>query len=212
MAVPNRRASTRPGASQRREQARSSVAICQKPCAYHTCMRHLFFLAMATVSLGVAQPPSLSEIRQLTHGGQNAEAYWSPDGKRLIFQSTRPPYSCDQMFVMNADGSDQHLVSTGKGQTTCGYFLPDNRHILYASTHAAGDACPKPPDRSKGYLWGVYGYDIFLATDAGKIETRLTDAPGYDAEATVNWKTGNIVYTSLASGDLDLSTMRPDGS
>jgi len=175
-------------------------------------MRHLFFLAMATVSLGVAQPPSLSEIRQLTHGGQNAEAYWSPDGKRLIFQSTRPPYSCDQMFVMNADGSDQHLVSTGKGQTTCGYFLPDNRHILYASTHAAGDACPKPPDRSKGYLWGVYGYDIFLATDAGKIETRLTDAPGYDAEATVNWKTGNIVYTSLASGDLDLWTMRPDGS
>ena len=86
----------------------------------------------------------LTDIRQLTHGGQNAEAYWSPDGKRLIFQTTRPPYGCDQIFIMNADGSDQHLVSTGKGATTCGYFLPDNKHIIYASTHLAGDACPAP--------------------------------------------------------------------
>ena len=108
---------------------------------------------------------------------------------------------------------DQHLVSTGKGRTTCGYFLPDSKHIVYGSTHLAGDACPTPPDRSKGYVWGVFaGYDIFEATDAGKIEKRLTDAPGYDAEATVNWKTGNIVYTSLASGDLDLWTMKTDGS
>jgi TolB protein len=175
-------------------------------------MRHLLWLGAALVQTAVAQSPFLSDIRQLTHGGQNAEAYWSPDGKRLVFQSTRPPYGCDQIFIMNADGSDQRLVSTGKGQTTCGYFLPDNKRIVYASTHAQGDACPKPPDRSKGYLWGVHDYDIFLATDAGKIEKRLTDSTGYDAEATVNWKTGNIVYTSLASGDLDLWTMRPDGS
>lgn len=167
------------------------------------------FLAAAAA----AQTPHLSDFRQLTHGGQNAEAYWSPDGKRLIFQSTRAPYHCDQQFIMNADGSDQHLVSTGKGRTTCGYFLGDNKHIVYASTHLAGDACPTPPDRSKGYVWGVFpGYDIFLATDDGKIEKRLTDAPGYDAEATVNWKTGTIVYTSLASGDLDLWTMKSDGS
>jgi TolB protein len=170
-------------------------------------------LAAIAVSVAAAQPSHLAEFRQLTHGGQNAEAYWSPDGKRFIFQTTRPPYECDQMFVMNADGSDQHLVSTGKGRTTCGYFLADNKHIVYASTHLAGDACPTPPDRSKGYLWGVFaGYDIFLATDDGKIEKRLTDAPGYDAEATVNWKTNKIVYTSLASGDLDLWTMNPDGS
>jgi Tol biopolymer transport system component len=169
--------------------------------------------AFAAACLAVAQAPHLSDIRQLTHGGQNAEAYWSPDGKRLIFQSTRPGYDCDQMFLMNADGSDQHLVSTGKGRTTCGYFLADNKHIIYASTHLAGDACPKDPDRSKGYVWGVFpGYDIFLATDAGKIEKRLTETPGYDAEATVNWKTGRVVYTSLASGDLDLWTMRTDGS
>jgi Tol biopolymer transport system component len=170
-------------------------------------------LLAAAATLAAAQPVSLTDLRQLTSGGQNAEAYWSPDGKRLIFQTTRPPYLCDQMFVMNADGSDQHLVSTGKGRTTCGYFLADNRHIIYASTHLAGDACPADPDRSKGYLWGVFpGFDIFLATDAGKIEKRLTEAPGYDAEGTVNWKTGTIVYTSLASGDLDLWSMRPDGS
>jgi TolB protein len=171
----------------------------------------LFLLFL--IAAAYAQTPHLAKIRQLTHGGQNAEAYWSPDGKRLIFQATRPPYDCDQIFVMNADGSDQHLVSTGKGRTTCGYFLGDNRHIIYASTHTAGDACPTPPDRSKGYVWGVFaGYDIYLATDEGKIRKRLTDAPGYDAEGTINWKTGRIVYTSLASGDLDLWTMKTDGS
>ena len=175
-------------------------------------MKSILLAAMAA-SLAAAQPSHLSNFQQLTHGGQNAEAYWSPDGRRLIFQTTRSPYECDQMFIMNADGSDQHLVSTGKGRTTCGYFLGDNRHVVYASTHLAGDACPTPPDRSKGYLWGVFaGYDIFLATDDGKIEKRLTDAPGYDAEATVNWKTNKIVYTSVASGDIDLWTMNTDGS
>jgi len=176
-------------------------------------MTKLTLVAALAAVAAAAQPGFLSDIRQLTHGGQNAEAYWSPDGKRLIFQSTRSPYECDQIFIMNADGSGQRLVSTGKGRTTCGYFLADNRHILYASTHLAGDACPTPPDLSKGYVWGVFeGYDIFLADDTGKIEKRLTDTKGYDAEATANWKTGNVVYTSLASGDLDLWTMRPDGS
>jgi len=155
----------------------------------------------------------LSNFKQLTHGGQNAEAYWSPAGKRLIFMTTLPPYDCDQIFIMNADGSDQHLVSTGKGRTTCGYFLKDGKHIVYASTHLAGDACPAPADHSKGYVWPIYSsYDIFEATDAGKIEKRLTEAPGYDAEATVNFKTNDIVYTSLSSGDLELWTMKPDGS
>ena len=113
---------------------------------------------------------------------------------------------------MNADGSEQRLVSTGKGRTTCGYFLKDNKHIVYASTHEAAEACPAPPDRSKGYVWAVFpSYDIFLADDDGKIEKKLTDAPGYDAEATVNFKTGKIVYTSMACGDLELWTMKPDG-
>lgn len=155
----------------------------------------------------------LSDIRQLTHGGQNAEAYWSPDGKRLVFQATRDGLQCDQIFIMNADGSGRRMVSTGKGRTTCGYFLADNKHIVYASTHEAGDECPPPPDRSQGYVWAVYpSYDIFLATDDGTIVKRLTDAKGYDAEATVNWKQGKIVYTSMASGDLELWTMNTDGS
>lgn len=114
---------------------------------------------------------------------------------------------------MNEDGSDQRLVSTGKGRTTCGYFLADGRQIIYASTHEAGEACPKSPDRSKGYVWAVYPeYDIFLASLDGTIRKKLTDARGYDAEATVNWKTGRIVYTSMQSGDLDLWTMKSDGS
>lgn len=155
----------------------------------------------------------LGNIKQLTFGGQNAEAYWSPDGKRLIFQSTREKLECDQIFLMNADGSDQHMVSNGKGRTTCGYFLADNQHILYASTHEAGDACPAAADRSKGYVWAVYpSYKIYLATDGGKILKKIADAPGYDAEATVNWKTGKIVYTSMQSGDIDLWTMKSDGS
>jgi TolB protein len=155
----------------------------------------------------------LANIRQLTNGGENAEAYWSPDGQRLIFQSTRGDLKCDQIFIMNADGSGQHMVSTGKGRTTCGYFLPDGKHILYASTHLAGDACPPAADRSKGYVWAVYAsYDIFTATDNGSDLKRLTGAQGYDAEATVNWKTKKIIYTSLASGDLDLWTMKLDGS
>jgi Tol biopolymer transport system component len=149
----------------------------------------------------------------LTTGGENAEAYWSPDGKRLIFQSTRGTLQCDQIFIMNADGSDQHMVSTGKGRTTCGYFLPDGKHILYASTHLAGAACPPPADRSKGYVWAVYpSYDIFEANDDGTELKQLTEAPGYDAEATVNAKGRKIIYTSLSSGDLDLWTMDLDGS
>ncbi|MBV8073651.1 MAG: PD40 domain-containing protein [Acidobacteriaceae bacterium] len=190
--------------------------------AYGRVLRSLMLPVRITVSaaliggLALAQESvdkQLPNIHQLTSGGQNAEAYWSPDGARLIFQSTRGALQCDQIFIMNADGSDQHMVSTGKGRTTCGYFLPDGKHIVYASTHLAGDACPPPADRSKGYVWAVYpSYDIFEANDDGSALKRLTDAPGYDAEATVNWKTNKIVYTSLSSGDLDLWRMNLDGS
>jgi TolB protein len=172
------------------------------------------FLLLTGMTVGSATAPEeLTNIRQLTHGGENAEAYWSPDSKRLIFQSTRGDIKCDQIYIMNADGTGQHMVSTGKGRTTCAYFLPDNRHIIYASTHLAGDACPPDADHSKGYVWAVYpGYDIFEAKDDGTELKRMTDTPGYDAEATVNFKTSKIVYTSMASGDLDLWSMNLDGS
>jgi len=160
-----------------------------------------------------AAAPRLENIEQLTHGGQNAEAYWSPSGDRLIFQATRDELQCDQIFVMNADGSDVQMVSTGKGVTTCGYFLPDGESIVYASTHLAADECPARPDRSEGYVWAVHpGYDVFRSKADGSDLVRLTDAPGYDAEATVNWETGRIVYTSKSTGDLELWSMEADGS
>jgi TolB protein len=179
-------------------------------------MKHLLWLLPVLCCAQSTQPASvhLSNLKQLTHGGQNAEAYWAPDGKRLIFQSTRDGNECDQIYVMNADGSNVHMVSTGKGVTTCGYFLPDNKTVIYASTHEAGPSCPARPDRSKGYVWAVYpGFDIYKAdADTGKIIQKLTDAPGYDAEGTVNWKTNKIAFTSLASGDLDIWSMNIDGS
>ena len=154
----------------------------------------------------------LRNVRQLTFGGQNAEAYFDGTGTRVIFQSTRPPFSCDQIFVMNADGSDVRLVSTGRGRTTCGFFFPDGRRVIYASTHLAGAPCPPAPDRSAGYVWALYpGYDIFSAdVDGGNLQ-RLTDSEGYDAEGAVSPDGTRIVFTSLRDGDLDLYTMDADG-
>jgi TolB protein len=175
-------------------------------------MRTLLFFVMV-LGAGAQEPKHLRNIQQLTKGGQNAEAYWSPDGKKLVFQSTREKLECDQIFTMNADGSDQKMVSTGKGRTTCAYFLKDNKHLVYGSTHEAGPGCPPPPDRSKGYLWGVFpSYELFVADLDGKIVKKLTNMPGYDAEATVNYKTNRLIYTSMESGDLDLWSMKPDGS
>ncbi|MCU1326054.1 MAG: domain protein beta Propeller [Bryobacterales bacterium] len=172
-------------------------------------MRRLLPFLCAPLLFGA----ELTNIAQLTSGGENAEAYWSPDGKRLVFQSTRGQSKCDQIYIMNADGSNQHMVSTGQGRTTCGYFLPDGKHIIYGSTHAAAPGCPPDADRSKGYVWAVYpGYDLFIANDDGTNPKRMTTTNGYDAEATVNFKTKKIIYTSLESGDLDLWTMNLDGS
>jgi len=155
----------------------------------------------------------LRHVKQLTFGGQNAEAYFSYDGRRLIFMSTREPYKCDQIFVMNSDGSDQHLVSTSEGRTTCGYFYADGKHILYSSTHAAAKDCPPRADYSHGYVWGVYPeYQIYYATDAGKILSQLTDGPGYNAEATISADGKKIVFTSSRDGNLEIYAMNADGS
>jgi Tol biopolymer transport system component len=155
----------------------------------------------------------LANLRQLTFGGQNAEAYFSVDGTKLIFQSTRPPFSCDQIFAMNLDGSDVKLVSTGKGRTTCAFFFPDQTHFVYASTHLSGDDCPPKPDRSRGYVWPIYpSYEIFRAHLDGSDLTRLTDSWGYDAEAAVSPDGRTIVFTSMRDGDLDIYLMHADGT
>lgn len=154
----------------------------------------------------------LANVQQLTDGGENAEAYFNATEDRLIFQSTRPPYACDQIFTMNLDGSDVKRVSNGKGRTTCGYFLPGGR-LLYASTHLESDACPPRPTFERGYVWPVYqSYDIFVANLDGTGIERVTDTPGYDAEATVSPDGSTIVFTSVRDGDLELYTMKADGS
>lgn len=155
----------------------------------------------------------LKNIRQLTYGGENAEAYWSPDGQKIIFQSTREPYKCDQQFIMNKDGSNVKLVSTGTGRTTCGYFTPDGQRIIYASTHLGSRDCPAPPSMAEGYVWAIYPtFDIFSAKTDGSDLKRLTTTPGYDAEGTMSPDGKKILFTSTRDGDLDLYDMNIDGS
>jgi Tol biopolymer transport system component len=154
----------------------------------------------------------LTNVRQLTFGGQNAEAYFSADGGELILQATRGKRRCDAIYRMNIDGSQMRMVSSGEGTTTCSFIAPDNRSIVYSSTHLAGSACPPKPDHSRGYVWALYeSYDVFRAGPEGENPVRLTDAPGYDAEAVYSPKGERIVFTSLRTGDLELFLMNPDG-
>lgn len=154
----------------------------------------------------------LKNVRQLTFGGDNAEAYWAFGGDRLILQSNRKPYDCDQIEVLSKDGGEPKLVSTGKGRTTCAYFLKGDKEIVYGSTHEAGPTCPTPPDNSKGYMWGLFEYDIYKANADGTNLVNLTpNTKGYDAEATVCAKDGSIIFTSDRSGDLELYRMDADG-
>jgi Tol biopolymer transport system component len=154
----------------------------------------------------------LRNIRQLTFGGENAEAYFSADGTRLIFQSTRDGYPCDQIFTMKTDGTHLKRVSTGKGRTTCGYFYPSGNDILFASTHKTGEACPPKPSFDRGYVWPIYdGYDIYRANADGSNLRPLTTTAGYDAEATIA-PDGLIAFTSVRDGDMEIYTMRADGT
>ena len=154
-------------------------------------------------------------LQQLTFGGDNAEAYWSFDSKRLVFQSNFRDWKveCDQIFMFDVlrQGIRPRMVSTGKGRTTCAYFMPGDSTFLYASTHLAGEKCPPPPKpREDGkYLWPIdTGYDIFVASEQGKILRRLTHSPGYDAEGTISPDGRKMVFTSIRNGDLDLYVMK----
>ncbi|HEX2271583.1 MAG TPA: hypothetical protein VHH35_18705, partial [Pyrinomonadaceae bacterium] len=121
----------------------------------------------------------LRNIKQLTFGGENAEAYFSADGKQLIFQATRDGLDCDQIFTMNVDGSNVKMISNGEGRTTCSYFLPDSKRVVYSSTHLGDKKCPPRPDFSRGYVWAVYpSFDIFSAKSDGSDLKQLTTTPG----------------------------------
>lgn len=158
-----------------------------------------------------AREKHLTNIRQLTTEGENAEAYFSPDGKRLIFQRTTMSDGCDQIFSMNVDGSEMKMLSNGQGKTTCAYFTPDNKSIVYASTFKADEKCPPKPDYTRGYVWSLFpGFEIFRANLDGSNPQALTAAARYDAEATIRHD-GRIVFTSLRDGDLDIYTMDKNG-
>lgn len=169
--------------------------------------------ADTTTGMHLEGESHLKNVKQLTFGGENAEAYFSHDGRELIFQSTRDKLQCDAIFRMSADGSNVRMVSSGKGVTTCSFIAPDNRSLIYASTHLGGAACPSKPDYSQGYVWALHkGYDIFSADSEGGHLQRLTDTDGYDAEAVYSPKGDKILFTSARTGDLELFLMNPDGS
>lgn len=165
--------------------------------------------------LTAAERRHFANIRQLTFGGENAEGYFSFDETEFVFQRTLPEAgdSCDQIYTYDLASGATKRISTGRGRTTCSYFLPGDSLILYATTHLADPACPPPPDFSQGYVWALYpGFDIVVADRSGAIVKRLTDAEGYDAEATVSPTCDRIVFTSVRTGDLELFSMKVDGS
>jgi TolB protein len=160
-----------------------------------------------------AREVHLRNIRQLTFSGENAEAYFSDDGTKLIYQSRAQGEGCDQIHTLDLATGESHMVSTGMGRTTCSYYYPGANRILYASTHHWDPACPPSPDMSQGYVWALYPtYDIFAADPDGSNPVQLTYTWGYDAEATFSPVEDLVVFTSMRDGDLDIYTMRGDGS
>ena len=151
-------------------------------------------------------------LRQLTFGGQNAEAYFSADGTRLIFQRQEPNAGCDQQFIINIDGTGLRQVSNGLGRTTCGYFYQNDQRILYSSTSHVSEQCPPRPDMSRGYVWALPDFDVYTSLLDGSDLQRLTNAVGYDAEATLSPDGQTLVFTSTRDGDLDIYAMSVDGS
>jgi Tol biopolymer transport system component len=156
--------------------------------------------------------PHLADLRRLTFGGDNAEAYWSPDGRKLSFQRTPPGGECDAQYVLDLDSGKVELVSSGAGRTTCGYFdFPKGDTLIYATTEAAAPTCPAKPDYSQGYVWAIYdSFDIVRRNGAGQT-TPIIAGPGYDAEATECFQDGRILFTSTRNGDLDLYVANRDG-
>ena len=187
------------------------LALCAVPAYFPLASQPLPTPPQAAKSLAFPGEKHLANIKQLTVEGENAEAYFARDGKRLTFQRAVKGDGCDQIFTMNIDGTGMKMLSNGQGKTTCSYFTPDNKSIIYASTYKADPVCPPKPDMSKGYVWALYpGFDIIKANADGSNPRLLAPAPRYDAEATIR-ADGKIVFTSLRSGDLEIWTMDKNG-
>jgi Tol biopolymer transport system component len=154
----------------------------------------------------------LTNVRQITNGGENAEAYFSHDGNWLTFQSTRDGRTCDQQYVMRTDGSALKRVSNGNGKTTCGWFLPGDQRLFFGSSHAKETACPERPDPSKGYVWRLDPFDIYIVNRDGTGMKALTNYGVYTAEGVLSPNGKTMVFTSLKDGDLDIYTMNVDGT
>jgi len=165
-------------------------------------------------SLILSSESHFKNMSQLTFSGENAEAYFSADGRKLIYQAHDGDSLCDQIYIMDIESKSVELVSTGAGVTTCSFFkYPNDNGIIYSSTHMDNPDCPPKPDFSRGYIWKLYpGFNIFEAGLGGSNPRPLTSFPGYDAEATYSFDGKKIIYTSLVSGDLELWSMNPDGS
>ena len=201
----------------------------------------LLFLAAAQpppseVPLASEEAQHLRDIRQLTRGFQRAgEAYFSPDARRIIFQAVTDDYPFYQIFTMKLDASGLNRVSTGRGKTTCSYFRPDGKKIIFASSHLdpkldeteargrreadeeararAESAKAKKPYRGRRYQWDFDVHmDIFEANPEGTALVRLTTAPGYDAEGAYSPDGNQVVFCSLRDGDGEIYIMNADGS
>ena len=195
----------------------SSILIILSACG-HSAAKEAETKTPVRDSLLYPDEVHFKNIQQLTFGGDNAEAYWSYDGKYLVFQRTdaKEGIPCDQIFIgkvpeKKGEKFTYKMVSTGKGRTTCAYFMKDGKHFIYASTHLSGDDCPPLPDRKKHgnkYIWPLYkGYDIFMADLDGHIVKQLTHSDAYDAEGTLSPDGKKMIYTSTKDGDIDLYIM-----
>ena len=177
-------------------------------------MLMVLMIAVAGAQGYMKKEKHLANVTQLTWSGQNAEAYFSADGTKLVFQSTHGDLKADQIFTMDADGNNVKMISNGKGRCTCAYWFPDGKELIYASTYLAGDEPGPGSDHAKGIMWRLDpAYDIFRANSDGSNVRRLTDSPGYDAEGAISPDGKLIVFTSTRDGsDPELYIMNADGT